>query len=148
MALVPTVHRLRELGHDTTPCAFDYATFHVVGRVQTNRPHRGKEMKNFGHLFVRLLLAGGLLAFGCGLSGCSSGSQCGSACGNYAQKCGATSSLSGTTQDCIQMCENSLRSNSGSSRAWYKDMLSCVANAKSCIEIDYLCDSGDYSISY
>ena len=140
--------RLRELGHDTTPCAFDYASFRMVGAAQTNWPHRREEMKRFGHVFARLLLAGGLLAFGCGLSGCSSGSQCEPACGNYARKCGGTSSLSGTTQDCIQMCENSLRSNSGSSRAGYKDMLSCVANAKSCIEIDYLCDSGDYSISY
>ena len=105
-------------------------------------------MKNFGHVFASLLLGGGLLAFGCGLAGCSSGSQCGSACGNYVQKCGGTSSFSGTTQDCIRMCESSLRSNSGSSRAGYKDMLSCVANAKSCIEIDQMCDSGRYSISY
>jgi hypothetical protein len=71
-------------------------------------------------------------------SGCSSGSQCGSACGNYVQKCGGTSSSSGM-QDCVQMCENSLRSNSGSSRAGYKDMLSCVANAKSCLEIQDAC---------
>jgi len=42
------------------------------------------------------------------------------------------------------MCKDSLRSQSGSSRAGYNDLMSCVANAKSCLEIQNVCDYYTY----
>ena len=67
-------------------------------------------------------------------------SLCEQACKNNSAKCGgSTSSLSGTAQECVQMCASGLGSKSGSSGAAYKDMLSCVANAQSCLEIQNVC---------
>jgi hypothetical protein len=77
--------------------------------------------------------------FGAGLSGCPVDSLCEQACKNNAAKCGASSSSSSGTADCVQMCDSGLGSMSGSSGAAYKDMLSCVANAQSCLEIQNVC---------
>jgi hypothetical protein len=80
---------------------------------------------------------------GAGSSGCPADSLCEQACNNNAAKCGGSSSSSslssGTTQDCVQMCDSGMGSKSGSSGAAYKDMLSCVANATSCLEIQNVC---------
>ena len=112
-------------------------------------------MKGFRRFFSLQRFAGvfvgcGLLALG--LSGCPSSltttnsDLCASACSNYASKCGlsgsssfSSSSSSGTTQDCVQMCSSGLGSKSGSSSAEYKDLLACVANAKSCLEVQNVC---------
>ena len=98
-------------------------------------------MKSLGRVLARLLLGCGLLAFAGGLSGCpAENSLCGQACKNSAEKCGASSSSSsGTLQDCIQTCASGIGSNSGSSGAAYRDMLSCVASAASCLEIQNVC---------
>jgi hypothetical protein len=37
------------------------------------------------------------------------------------------------------MCNNGLGSKSGSSSTEYKDLLACVANAKSCLEVQNVC---------
>jgi hypothetical protein len=84
----------------------------------------------------------------CGQSTCTQQmSPCQLACTNYAQRCGgsgsssfSSSSSSGTTQDCVQMCERGLGSKSGSSSAAYKDLLACVGNATSCLEIERVCN--------
>jgi hypothetical protein len=93
-----------------------------------------------------------LFAFGAGLSGCPSSlttttnsNLCAQACTNYAARCGLSgsssfsSSSSGTTQDCVSMCNSGLGSKSGSSSTEYKDLLACVANAKSCLEVENVC---------
>jgi hypothetical protein len=100
-------------------------------------------MKSLRRVLPRLLLGCGLLAFGGGWSGCPGGdssSLCEQACVNSAEKCGAgSSSSSGTTQDCIAICDSGIGSKSGSSGAAYRDMLSCVASASSCLEIQNVC---------
>ncbi len=98
-------------------------------------------MKSIGRVLARLLLGCGLLAFAGGLSGCPADSLCAQACKNNAEKCGggSSSSSSGTLQDCFQTCASGIGSNSGSSGAAYRDMLSCVANAASCLEIQNVC---------
>jgi hypothetical protein len=105
-------------------------------------------------VFSRLLLGVGLLAVVAGPLGCtkdnlttgSQGNLCAQACTNFAAKCNvsgsssfSTSSSSGTTPDCIQMCDKGLGSKSGSSSVVYKDLLTCVASAKSCVEIQNSC---------
>lgn len=110
-------------------------------------------MKRFRWSLASLFLGCGLIVLGAGLAGCPSnslttntGSLCAQACSNYAAKCGfaasssfSSSSSSGTAQDCVQMCNNGLGSKSGSSSAEYKDLLACVANAKSCLEVQNVC---------
>lgn len=110
-------------------------------------------MKRFRRFFVGLFLSCGLVAFGAGLSGCpnslmtttTNSNLCAQACSNYAARCGLSgsssfsSSSSGTTQDCVAMCNNGLGSKSGSSSTEYKDLLACVANAKSCLEVQNVC---------
>jgi hypothetical protein len=76
------------------------------------------------------------------LSGCTKGdSLCSQACKNYAARCGplsrSSSSLGST--DCEQSCGSGLASKSRSSGVVYMDMLFCVANAKSCAEIQGAC---------
>jgi hypothetical protein len=117
-----------------------------AGRKGLKAAARGGKMKLFRHAFLGLLLGCGLLAFGSALSGCPSDSLCEQACKNNAAKCGTgtSSSISSSfsssgTADCVHMCENGLGSKSGSSGAAYKDMLACVANAKSCLEIQSVC---------
>ena len=112
-------------------------------------------MKLFRQVFAGLLFGCSLLAVGAGLSGCSkgltdgltTGSLCSQACNNFAARCGvsgsssfSSSSSSGTTPDCIQMCDRGLGSKSGRSGTEYKDLLTCVANAKSCVEIQNACN--------
>ena len=112
-------------------------------------------MKLFRQVFVGLLFGCGLLAVGAGLSGCTkslgdgltTGSLCAQACNNFAARCGvsgsssfSTSSSSGTTPECIQMCDHGLGSKSGSSSTEYKDLLTCVASARSCVEIQNACN--------
>ena len=102
-------------------------------------------MRRLRFAFVGLLLGCVLLAIATGLSSCVQASLCEQACKNNAAKCGAgssssfSSSSSSGTQDCVQLCEKGLGSRSGSSGAAYKDMLACVANAKSCLEIQNVC---------
>ena len=90
-------------------------------------------------VFAILVLGGALV-----LVGCTKNNQCEQACTNYASKCGGigsssfSSSASGM-QDCVQSCDRGLGSKSGSSGAAYKDLLTCVANAKSCLEIQNSC---------
>ena len=113
-------------------------------------------MKLFRQVFAGLLFGCGLLAVGAGLSGCSkgglgdgqtTGSLCALACTNFANRCGvsgsssfSSSSSSGTTPDCIQMCNRGLGSKSGRSATEYKDLLTCVASARSCVEIQNSCN--------
>lgn len=112
-------------------------------------------MKLFCQVFMGLLFGCGLLAVGSGLAGCSkglsdgttTGSLCAQACINFSARCGvsgsssfSSSSSSGTTPECIQMCDRGLGSKSGSSGTHYKDMLTCVAYAKSCVEIQNACN--------
>jgi len=113
-------------------------------------------VKLFRQVFAGLLLGCGLLAVGAGLSGCSKGSLtdslttgtlCERACKTFAARCGvsgsssfSSSSSSGTTPECIQMCDHGLGSKSGSSATEYKDLLTCVANARSCVEIQNSCN--------
>ncbi len=111
-------------------------------------------MKLFRQVFAGLLFGCGLLVVGAGLSGCTkslsdgltTGTLCEQACKNYAARCGvsgsssfSSSSSSGTTPECIQMCDHGLGSKSGSSATEYKDLLTCVASAKSCVEIKNAC---------
>jgi hypothetical protein len=112
------------------------------------------DVKRVLRVFAGLFLGLGLLAVGSGLSGCtkdnlttgSQGSLCAQACTNFVAKCGvsgsssfSSSSSSGTTPECIQMCDKGLGSKSGSSSVEYKDLLTCVASAKSCVEIKNSC---------
>ena len=113
-------------------------------------------MKLFRQVFAGLLFGFGLLAVGSGLAGCSkgglsdgttTGSLCAQACINFSARCGvsgsssfSSSSSSGTTPECIQMCDRGLGSKSGSSSTQYKDLLTCVAYAKSCVEIQNACN--------
>jgi hypothetical protein len=103
------------------------------------------------------LIGVGVLVLAAGLSSCNKDSLCAQstctqqsspcqlACTNYAQKCGGSgsssfsSSSSGTMQDCVQMCDRGLGSRSGSSSVAYKDLLACVGNATSCLEIERVC---------
>lgn len=99
--------------------------------------------------FASFLVGCGLLASG--LSGCTNSltsstntsALCEAACSNFTTMCGGVTSStltsSGTAADCVPMCESGIGSKSGSSGAQYKDMLSCVANAKSCVEIQNVC---------
>jgi hypothetical protein len=99
-------------------------------------------MKSLGRVLARLVLGCGLLAFAGGWAGCPGGDDglCAQACKNSAAKCGASSSSSsGTEQECVQTCDSGIGSKSGSSGAAYRDMLSCVANAASCLEIQNVC---------
>ena len=113
------------------------------------------DVKLFRQVFAGLLFGCSLLAVGAGLSGCSkgltdgltTGSLCSQACNNFAARCGvsgsssfSSSSSSGTTPDCIQMCDRGLGSKSGSSATEYKDLLTCVASARSCVEIQNSCN--------
>ena len=113
------------------------------------------DVKLFRRVFAGLLFGCGLLSVGAGLSGCTkglgdgltTGSLCAQACNNFAARCGvsgsssfSTSSSSGTTPECIQMCDHGLGSKTGSSSTEYKDLLTCVASAKSCVEIQNACN--------
>ena len=111
-------------------------------------------MKLIRHVFAGLLFGCGLLAVGAGLSGCTkslndsltTGTLCERACKNFAARCGVSgsssfsSSSSGTTPECIQMCDHGLGSKSGSSATEYRDLLTCVASAQSCVEIQNACN--------
>jgi len=113
------------------------------------------DVKLFRQVFAGLLFGCGLLAVGGGLSGCTknlsdgltTGTLCEQACKNFAARCGvsgsssfSSSSSSGTTPECIQMCNNGLGSKSGSSSTEYKDLLTCVASARSCVESQNACN--------
>jgi len=113
------------------------------------------DVKLFRQVFAGLLFGCGLLAVGGGLSGCTknlsdgltTGTLCEQACKNFAARCGvsgsssfSSSSSSGTTPECIQMCDHGLGSKSGSSSTEYKDLLTCVASARSCVEIQNACN--------
>ena len=113
------------------------------------------DVKRLRQVFAGLLFGCSLLAVGSGLPGCTkglsdgltTGSLCQQACLNFAARCGtsgsssfSSSSSSGTTPECIQMCDRGLGSKSGSSSTQYKDLLACVANAKSCVEIQNACN--------
>lgn len=95
-----------------------------------------------------------LLVVGAGVSGCfkdstvtgqSQLSQCQRACQNYFTRCGVSGtssfsgSSSGSTPECVQMCNEGLASKSGSSMTSYKDLLDCVGAASSCLEIMNSC---------
>jgi hypothetical protein len=101
-------------------------------------------MKRFRHALAGLLLGCGLIAVATGLAGCPPvESLCEQACKNYASKCGPgslSSSSSSGTQGCVHQCEAGAGSKSGSSSAAYSDMLSCVAHAGSCLEIQNVCN--------
>ena len=109
-------------------------------------------VKLFRQVFAGLLFGCGLLAVGSGCTkglgdGTTTGSLCAQACTNFAARCGvsgsssfSSSSSSGTTPDCIQMCDRGLGSKSGSSATEYKDLLTCVASARSCVEIQNSCN--------
>jgi hypothetical protein len=112
------------------------------------------DVKLFRQVFAGLLFGCSLLAVGSGLAGCTkglsdgvTGSLCAQACNNFAVRCGvsgsssfSSSSSSGTTPECIQMCDRGLGSKSGSSATEYKDLLTCVASARSCVEIQNACN--------
>ena len=103
-------------------------------------------------MVFRLVFA--TLVFAAGLSGCFKDSQiqsqsqltqCQRACQNYATRCGVagtssfSGSSSGSTPECVQMCNDGLASKSGSSMVSYKDLLDCVGAANSCLEIQNSC---------
>jgi hypothetical protein len=107
-------------------------------------------VKLLRQLFAILILGGGLFAVASIPAGCtksslgSLSSQCEQACTNYAAKCGGIGSSSFSSSasgmhDCVQSCDRGLGSKSGSSSAAYVDLLTCVANAKSCLEIQNTC---------
>jgi len=106
-------------------------------------------VKLLRQVFASLVLGCSLLMVASGLSGCTKSnldsltSSCEQACSNYAAKCGgiASSSFSSSSgaQDCVQSCTRGLGSKSGSSGVAYRDLLICVANAKSCLEIQNTC---------
>jgi len=112
-------------------------------------------VKRFCRVFSGLLLIVGVLVVAAGQSGCTkdnltTGSQsnlCAAACNNFKARCGvsgsssfSSSSSSGTTPECIEMCNHGLGSKSGSSSVVYKDLLTCVASARSCVEIQNACN--------
>jgi hypothetical protein len=99
------------------------------------------KMTHTRQALVGLLLGGGLLAIALGLTACPSSSPCEQACNNYASKCGGSSSSSSNGESCVQSCEVSRGSGSSSSSAGYTDILNCIANAKSCVEIENVCTS-------